>query len=289
MTMPGVETHVVAQTLLCVECGYNLHTLALDSVCPECGRSIAASIQAAKEREQSPRLPQQSRRWLIAGGCAFLSFLVVAHGMSWSQTVLSALGATPRASTFAVVIGFAALGVCWYFMTRRTLRMPIWMSMASWISRAVMLAAIGYALSYGISVLMYPPRPVPDERNSNLQVLNALATTMGFIWLAILARRIGYRWLMILCILLCFGSAPLLYTGLAERRLISPFWSWPFMTLPDLPIVGPLWNIRWSLNPQGRPQLYFVPAMLWVSLSSLTLLIFGIIFLRQGISKRTLA
>lgn len=279
------EAGLVQTDLSCDGCGYNLRTLQLDSVCPECSHTVAASLEASKERGNRSAPSEQSQRRLLTVGFAFCAYVLIAYCNGWRGVILDPLGASRLASLSVLVAGQAAMVVCYFHMTRRLFGMSPMALLVSWLSRITMVCAIGFAMFCAIDGWRRPPAGYPVDRQSLFMLLNALATTCGWIWLAMLATWMRRQWLTVVCIILCFASAPLVYTGLAEMRVIYSIWPTSLKMVADPPMVGPLWHMRWSFYPNGRLNLELLPQFLSLALNTITLLLFGIIFLRQGLSQ----
>jgi hypothetical protein len=98
-----------------------------------------------------------------------------------------------------------------------------------------------------------------------------------------------YRKLSAGCFLLAVYALVLVWFALQFSAAVlsgyqlGPAW-WPRI-FPDIPLLGPLWNIDWSFVFEGELTLHSLPSMIWVCASSGALAIFGIAFLRLGFAR----
>jgi hypothetical protein len=120
-------------------------------------------------------------------------------------------------------------------------------------------------------------------------LLIGIATLIAIIWFALLARQMQYRKLSAGCFLLAVYALVLVWFALQFSAAVfsgyqlGPAW-WPRI-FPDIPLLGPLWNIDWSFVFEGELTLHSLPSMIWVCASSGALAIFGIAFLRLGFAR----
>jgi len=106
-SLPAYFGHaVVAGSLRCRQCGYELRGLRADSQCPECGLSIWASVQHATDPEggRLPRLRNPKRVgnalfWLVVAWTAAAALWVIRPGLDWLEQLGST--ATDRLADWA--------------------------------------------------------------------------------------------------------------------------------------------------------------------------------------------
>ncbi len=123
----GIYGHgIVATSLKCRQCGYELRGLNASGLCPECGLSIWASVQHATDPEGT-RLPQLrnpkavggAMLWLVAASLCASILWVARPTASWLDRVFhNQIGSLsgwvpPQPRLLASLLVLSALGAVW--------------------------------------------------------------------------------------------------------------------------------------------------------------------------------
>jgi hypothetical protein len=287
MSIDHIEAGVVEGDLPCDQCGYNLRTLAVGGACPECACSIARSIQVAREGVMKG-LSGQSAGWVSRGGVAFLAYLLIGHLMPKLYDWTELIGAPPLVWQCARYVMDGLLIACSWVMTRRPRSVRALSGRIAAITRVILCSASAWPVVRGVLGIA----GVSQASNTFPAIgflLKSLATVVAFIWFFLLACQMRHRKLAATCLFLAGYALIMVWfsvqfsVGAFTNSWLGPAW-WP-QIFPDLPILGPLWNIDWSFQFEGERTLHLLPSMMWVCASSVTLAIFGIAFLRSGLRR----
>lgn len=240
--------------------------------------SVASSTAADRERKQPAGLGSQSRRWLLTGGMAFVAYVLTVHYIRWGQVLFQSLGFGVTAWRIQTPVLLFLLGGTWYCVTRPPKYAPMWAVVIAWASRVTMAVALGYNAYRIIGVTLVQPAPsAATEAYFISQLFNALATFFGWLWLAVFACRMGSRASAMICVTLVAGSLLMGRSPLYSLGWISPTSLQVPSISADLPIVGPIWNTSWTLNPYH---------MIFVPLASLAMFAFGVALLIIGMKRK---
>jgi hypothetical protein len=284
MSVENSELTVVSTDLACVGCGYNLRTQPLEGACPECAMPVTESLEIARQNEArfGQAISTESWRWLIVGalGCfGYLIGVLIEFPASVSGT-LTYLTTVPF--TLCVAGANVMYWVSWWAISRCGRDRRRFSRLTSVLSRTLFAGSAAATIqNVVVGVALGWQHPYQRAIIIVLYLVNAIATVIGFAWLAVVAGRMRRGHLRFVCIVVSLLS-------LDQVRSAITIFGWEdalggALVAPRTPLIGDLTTLSLRLPFYRWPVL--VP-LVWLIVTAGILFYFSVLLLRLSAEVR---